>query len=144
LPPQAPPPPPVRRSGSRLRRGLFRLAVLLSAAVAVLGVVYAVLSYQNQSQPGNVVQSYFNALLRGDAPGALSYGTMPDGTQTLLSSTVLRQQNALGEMTEFAVTGVEQHGGTAEVAVRYVLRYPNATKGPLTVTDHVHMTRSGR
>jgi hypothetical protein len=138
LPPHAPVPPPITRSRSRLRRGLFRLLVVASVVVALGGVIYAVVTYQNQSQPGAVVQSYLSALARGDAPAALSYGEMPTGPQGLLTSAVLRKQNAIAPMTNIAIVAATPSGNVADVSVRYTLTFAGA---PTSETDTIRVVR---
>jgi hypothetical protein len=113
LPPHAPTPPPVLRGSSRMRRGLFRLLLLLAVLVAAGGTIYAVTTYQNQSQPGMVVQSYLEAVARGDAPAALSYGDLPSGSQSLLTSAMLQNQNAVARMSGITIVGINQTGRTA-------------------------------
>ena len=142
LPPHAPPPPPATRSSSRARRGLFRLLLVLCLVIAAGGATYAVVTYQNQSQPGIVVQDYFAAVAADDAPTALSYGAMPPGPQSLLTDAALRDQTAIAPMTGITVVAVNQHGNEALVTVRYNLTFPKP-RGVVVVNDNVKTVRRG-
>jgi len=140
LPPQAPTPPPIQPARSRVRRGLFRLVLLLSVLVLAAGAVYAVLTWQNQSQPGTVAADYLAAVARDDAPAALSYGTMPAGPQALLTTDALRRQLAIASMTGITVVAVDQSGHDAVVSVVYQL---NFASGAVRVNDKIRLVRSG-
>jgi hypothetical protein len=142
LPPHAPTPPPVLRGSSRMRRGLFRLLLLLAVLVAAGGTIYAVTTYQNQSQPGMVVQSYLEAVARGDAPAALSYGDVPSGSQSLLTSAMLQNQNAVARMSGITIVGISQTGRTATVSVRYTLHFASGA-GDVPETDKIPTVRVG-
>jgi hypothetical protein len=140
LPPHAPTPPPVLRGSSRIRRGLFRLLLLLAVLVAAGGTIYAVTTYQNQSQPGMVVQSYLEAVARGDAPAALSYGDLPSGSQSLLTSAMLQNQLDLARMSGITIVGIDQTGRTALVSVRYTLHFAS---GDIAESDKIPTVRVG-
>jgi hypothetical protein len=72
-----------------------------------------------------VVRSYFAALARGDAAGALAYGKVPPGPRPLLTSAVLREQQRIAPLRDVSVVSTEQHGTRARVDVEYTLAFPD-------------------
>lgn len=130
-PPPAPPPP-------RRHRGMFWVAVLAALAALVGGTVVAVTAYTGASTPGAVVQTYFHALGRGDAPAALALGDLPDGPRTFLTSDVLRAGLKIAKLTSVSVLSTSQQGDTAKVTIQYQLRFPTKT---VVVNDTVSLRK---
>jgi hypothetical protein len=124
-----------------VRRGLYWVGVLLAVLLAVVGVVVAALGYAETSSPAGVVRGYFAALARADAAEALAYGTVPVGPHTLLTDTVLQEQQRIAPLRHFAVVSTHRHGTKAEVAVKYALGFPGEDV-PVSVSVPVHK-RSG-
>jgi hypothetical protein len=105
------------------------------------GAVVAYLGYAAAPGPGGVVKSYFLALQRGDAAGALAYGDLPAGPRTLLTGAVLREQQRLAPISGVQVTSVQHDSSrTATVSVHYYLGYPD---GPAQVLDQVPVYKHG-
>jgi hypothetical protein len=113
---------------SRPRRGRFWSAVLLAVLAVVGGAVIAYRGYAETSGPDGVVRGYFAALARSDAPGALAFGDLPAGPRTLLTSTVLREQQRLAPLTGLQIVSVDERGSTARVGVRYRLGFASGTE----------------
>jgi hypothetical protein len=88
-------PPPSRRT----RRGRFWAVAVLAAVALAGGSVVAITGYASQDGPDAVVRSYFAALDRGDAEGALGYGDVPAGDRAYLTADVLRDQLAIAPIT---------------------------------------------
>jgi hypothetical protein len=113
-----------------------------TSAVLVLlaGLSVTAGAYQSAGLPESVVRAYFAALGRGDAAGALGYGTVPDGRHALLTPAVLAAQNSLGPIQDVAVEHVVRAGDTAEVDVAYTVALRT---GPVRVADEVDVVRAG-
>src|SRR4051794_17201928 len=105
------------------------------------GVTVAALGYTRTSGPDGAVRGYFAALSRGDAPGALAYGDLPAGPHTLLTDTVLHEQQRLAPLRHVTVVRTREHGRTATVSVRYP---PGSPARAPAVTADVGVHRSGR
>jgi hypothetical protein len=90
-----PPTPKVRKSRKRL-------VVLLAAGAAVVGVVAIVLlitrvsggGEHSRGSAGDVVKGYLDALARGDAETALSYGIDQPASSEFLTGDILKKQVA--------------------------------------------------
>lgn len=109
--------------GPRRHPRAFWSAVLLAVALIATGTVVAVTGYLRSNGPDGVVTAYFTALARGDAPGALALGPVPDAPHTLLTSTVLREQLDIAPVRDVGVGPVDRHGATATVRVEYTLGF---------------------
>jgi hypothetical protein len=119
---------------------VFWFAVLFATALALGGTAVAVGAYTADGQPATVVRAYFAALRRGDAAGALGYGTVPSGPSGLLAPAVLAAQNSIGPIQDVVVRGVRQAGDRAQVFVTYTV---DLRSGLTTVTDVVPVERHG-
>jgi hypothetical protein len=126
---------------SRGHRGLFRIAVVLAAAVFVTGAVVAVRSYEQTAGPDGAVKGYFAALERGDAPAALGFGDLPAGASLLLTSAVLHDQQRIAPITDVRIGTVRRSGNRATVAVDYALQF---AAGSRQVADSVQVVHAGR
>jgi hypothetical protein len=135
------PPPASNASTSQRHRGAYWIAVLVSAALLVGGSISAVSGYLASSSPGGVVRGYFQALARGDAAGALGYGSVPPGEHAYLTADVLRAELAVGSISDIAVGAVTLHGVQASVNISYLL---GLRAGPQQVSDVVNVVHSDR
>ena len=106
------------------------------------GSTLAFLGFAETSGPSGAVRGYFAALARSDAPAALSFGDVPAGPHDLLTSPVLRVQQRIAPLRDFAIATTHRQGKRASVSVRYVLGYE---RSPQTVntTIAVHETGDG-
>lgn len=121
-------------AGPRRHPRWFWFAVAAAALLLGGGVLIASLGYAATSGPEGVVRAYFAALARSDAPSALALGTVPDGPHTLLTSTVLREQQRLAPIRHVAIVATHRDGSSATVKVAYGLGFPG---GEQPVTDSV-------
>lgn len=123
------------------RRGLYWAAVLLSLVLLVAGGIVAYLGYTATSGPDGVVRGYFAALQRADAGSALAFGDVPAGPHTLLTDTVLREQQKIAPIKQVEVVSVQHRGADkATVTVHYDIDFPD---GPDQVTDQVPVVKRG-
>jgi hypothetical protein len=106
-----------------VRRACYWLAVLLGAGLLATGLVVAVQGYAHTAGPDGAVRGYFAALRAGDAPEALAFGDVPAGPHTLLTSTVLAEQQRIAPLSDLRIGAVHQHGATAVVHVSYTLGF---------------------
>lgn len=125
-----------------MRRGLYWVGVLCAVALLVGGVVIGVRGYTKTSGPDGVVRGYFAALARSDAADALAFGDLPDGPHTLLTATVLREQQRIAPLRNLSIVGTRRDGDTASVDVMYTLAFP-ARDVPVSVTVRLHRTGHG-
>ena len=130
-------PPVEHRRPPRHHRGLFWVAVLASLAAVASGAVITATAYVNESEPETAAVHYFEALGRGDAPGALGMGDLPPGPRTYLTGQVLAAALSIAKISDVQVLSVARHGGEAKVTLEYRL-------GPQTVSDAVSLERHGR
>lgn len=124
----------------RSRRALFGVAVVLSAALIAGGAVIAYRGYEQSDSPGAAVRGYFSALQAGDAPRALSWGTVPDGPHALLTSKVLETQQRIAPIVEFGIGKIDRSGSRAVVHAHYALNY---AEGAVPVTAAIDVDRVG-
>ena len=135
------------RSGA-YRSGWYRAAVLAAVVALGGGGGYAVAVHRSLAGPQAAVRGYFAALVRGDAPAALAYGTLPAGPHQLLTSAVLAVQRRIAAMHDVAITDTARRAGRARVHYVYRLRFPGgdrAVRGVLTVrreADGWRLTRT--
>lgn len=128
------------RDRARRLRGLYWSALLLSL-VALIGCgVVAYLAYQDTSGPSGAVTGYYSALQDSDAARALAYGDLPSGPRTLLTATVLRDQQRLAPLRDVKIVSVQRSGPDATVMVGYQLDFP---AGAQSVTDTVLVHHRG-
>jgi hypothetical protein len=120
-----------------VRRGLYWVGVLLGVLLLVGGVAVGALGFAETSGPAGIVRGYFAALARSDAPEALAYGKVPFGPHTLLTSTVLHEQQQIAPLRHFSVVATHRHGSTATVDVKYVLAFPGEDV-PVSVSVPLH------
>lgn len=123
-----------------MRRGLYWAGVLITLAVLAIGVTVAVRGYAKTSGPDGAVRGYFAALARSDAATALAYGDRPAGPHTLLTATVLREQQRIAPLRRFRIRATEQHGATGVVHVAYTLAFRGR---PISVRADVRVHRAG-
>lgn len=107
-----------------MRRMLFWVGVLVAVLTLAGGVLVAARGVTASQSPAAVVRSYFAALGHGDAPRALAYGRVPFGPHTLLTDTVLREQQRIAALRDVIVVRTQRHGNRATVDVTYTLGYP--------------------
>lgn len=107
-----------------MRRRLYWVAVVCAAALLAGGVVVGIRGYAKTAGADGVVRGYFAALARSDAADALAFGDIPAGPHTLLTATVLAEQQRIAPIRDVSVGPVRRSGDTAGVAVRYVLAFP--------------------
>ena len=120
-----------------MRRAGFRTAVAVAVAAVLGGGAYAYLSYRSTSGSGQAVESYFAALARGDAPAALAYGDVPDGTHAFLTSDVLREQQRIARLHDVSITDVATAGSEVTVRFSYQLGYADRNQ-EVTGSVQVH------
>lgn len=123
-----------------MRRRLFWVGVLLSALLVAGGVVIGALGYAKTAGPDGAVRGYFDALGRSDAAAALSYGDVPAGPHTLLTATVLREQQHLAPLRHVTIGTTHRDGSKASVQVRYTLAFPGKAQ---PVEESVGVHRAG-
>lgn len=124
-------------TGRRLTGALLAVASVLIAggiAVAARGAL------AGHDGPAAVVRAYFAALARDDAPDALGYGTLPAGSQTLVTEAALRTQQRAAPLRHLVVLSTSAKGDRAVVTVGYDLDFAS---GPVTVSDDVAVHRTG-
>jgi hypothetical protein len=119
------------------RRSLYWLVVLLAVALTAGGAVIAYLGYAATAGPDGAVRGYFAALARSDAPAALAFGDTPDGPRTLLTTTVLREQQRIAALRDLSIVATHQHRATATVDVEYTLAFSRQDV-PVKVRVPVH------
>lgn len=127
--------------GRPRRRGLFWSAVALALAAVLGGSIAAYVGYQATAGPDGAVRGYFAALAASDAPRALGFGDLPDGPHTLLTSTVLEEQQRLAPIRDVSVIATDRRGDRATVTVQYRL---NFAEGPQQAVDTVEVVKKGR
>lgn len=132
--------PPPTRWRARRHRGLFWLCVLLAAALTAGGGAYAYSSYRNSGGADGAVRGYLHALARGDAPTALSYGDVPAGPHTFLTSDVLQRQLQLAPIRDITIGADSDTGSGTRVPFGYVLGFG---RGDLHVNDAVVVNKIG-
>ena len=98
--------------------------MFLAVGLVATGITVAVLGYARTAGPEGAVRGYFAALQADDAPTALAYGTLQNGSHALLTSEVLREQHRIAPLQQVVIGGVQRRGSTATVKVRYVLAFP--------------------
>ncbi|HEX5116201.1 MAG TPA: hypothetical protein VFW65_13480 [Pseudonocardiaceae bacterium] len=125
---------------SGLYHHAFWFTLLLATALVLGGGSIAAGAYTADAEPGTVVLAYFTALQRGDAAGALGYGSLPIGSTTLLTPAILAAQNAAGPIQDVRVENVQRGGDSAQVEVAYTV---GIAAGPVTVDDTVPVVRDG-
>lgn len=130
-------PPAAQRRPPRHHRGLFWVAVLAALAALAAGALITATAYVDETEPETAAIAYFNALGRGDAPGALGLGDLPAGSRSYLTSEVLDASLSIAKISEVRVLSVVRHGRTATVTLEYQL-------GPQQVSDAVSLVRHGR
>jgi hypothetical protein len=121
-------------------RGWFWTALAAAVVLIAGGGVIAYIGYERTGGAAGVVKGYFAALRRGDAPDALGYGVLPSGPHELLTSTVLREQQRIGAISNVSVVRVTKHGDRATVSVRYDLAFATTR---LSVSDAVPVVKRG-
>ena len=122
-----------------MKKWLWRGGVLLGAGLLTAGLVLAVDGYGATGGPADVTRGYFAALARSDAPGALAYGDVPDGSHALLTGTVLRAQNRIAPLQGVRIGATRQDGAHATVAVTYTLGFagaPQTIKAQVPLHEH--------
>jgi hypothetical protein len=102
----------------------YWLGVLAGVGLLAAGVVIGISGYAATAGPDGAVRGYFAALARGDAPAALGFGDLPGGPHTLLTSTVLHDQQRIAPLRDVQLKGVRQSGDRATVSVSYALAFP--------------------
>lgn len=125
-----------------MRRRLYWAAVVCAAALLAGGVMVGVRGYAKTAGVDGIVRGYFAALARSDAADALAFGDIPAGPHTLLTATVLAEQQRIAPVRNFAVTAVRRNGDTAAVGVRYELGFPTRSVA-LRGTVGLHRGSSG-
>lgn len=126
---------------ARSHRGLYWAAVLLSLVLVVAGSVVVYLGYTATSGPDGAVKGYFAALQRGDAGSALAFGDIPPGPHTLLTDTVLAEQQRIAPIRSVQVVSVQHDGADrASVTVHYDIDFPD---GAQQITDQVPVIKDG-
>lgn len=122
-------------------RRSFWSAVVVAVALVVGGGAVAYVGFERTGGADGAVRGYFAALRRGDAPAALGFGDVPDGPHALLTSTVLREQQRIGKISDVTIAKVTRHGDLATVDVRYDLAFSTTL---LSVSDSVQVRKHGR
>ncbi|MDG4669363.1 hypothetical protein [Mycobacterium sp. 236(2023)] len=130
LPPQLPPQRPPGR-----RRLILTLA---GAAIAVILVVTGIVIVTSSSESGpatagDTVQAYLEALARGDAQAALSYGLIAPPDNTFLTDEVLKKQIEKAPITDIQIV---ESSDTGKVHVI-------ANFGDYAVDEDLYLKRDG-
>ncbi|MBN9618661.1 MAG: hypothetical protein J0H43_02875, partial [Actinobacteria bacterium] len=123
-----------------VRRRWWRLGGLVSVALLAGGTYLAVDGYTSTEGPGDAVRGYFAALADSDAPTALAYGSVPSGSDSLLTSAVLREQNRIAALRDVTIGATTRTGSHATVTVRYTLAFPGH---PQTLSAQVGVHKAG-
>jgi len=121
-------------------RVVTTVAVVVGVALVVAGAVVAYLGYQRTTGPAGAVRAYYRALIDGDAPRALAWGAVPSGPHTLLTSTVLKEQQRIAPMRSLSVGPARRDGDRARVAVHYRLGF---SSGAVPVSQTVTVVKRG-
>lgn len=116
------------------------MALLLSAGLVVVGGAYAYSGYRNGEGADGAVRGYLTALAAGNAPTALSYGALPVGSQTFLTSAVLRDQLKLAPIRNITIGTDSPTGGDTTVSFSYDLAF---ARGDQHVQDTVLVRKVG-
>ncbi|MFN2560817.1 MAG: hypothetical protein ABR571_05935 [Jatrophihabitans sp.] len=122
-----------------VRRRLYWVAVVCAAALLAGGLVVGIRGYARTAGADGVVRGYFAALARADAPDALAFGDIPAGPHTLLTATVLAEQQRIAPIRNVTVGAVRRSGDAAGVGVRYRLAFPGR---PVAVSGTVRLHRA--
>ncbi|WP_176357391.1 DUF4878 domain-containing protein [Mycobacterium persicum] len=126
--PPLPGPPPGWSPSPGLRKSRKPLWVTLAAGGAVLVVVAIVLvitlagggSSGGGGSAGDMVKGYLQALARGDAETALSYGADQPATKELLTSEILKKQIAQWPISNIRILSDDSTGAGAAVGFAQV------------------------
>ena len=102
--------------------------------------MYAYDGYRNGSGADGAVRGYLHALADGDAPAALSYGTIPSGGQSFLTSEVLAQQLKLAPIHGITIGTDVAVGDATKVSFSYDLAF---SRGSQHVSDTVLVRKVG-
>lgn len=127
---------PVPATGPRRHAAAFWSAVIAASLLLGGGVLVAALGYGATAGPDGAVRGYFAALARSDAPAALAFGDLPSGPHTLLTSTVLREQQRIAPMRQFSIKSTRRDGTRATVTIDYTLEFPGDRQ---QITDTVQV-----
>jgi hypothetical protein len=114
------------------RRRRFAVALLAALAVLLGGLVYLALGVDvGGGSPSGTAVTYLQALARGDARAALGAGAAPKD-RSLLTGTVLREQQKLAPISGIRVLGTRtgDYGAVVHVAYRV---------GGQQVDDHLNV-----
>lgn len=117
-------------------RGAWWTAVVAALLALGGGIAIAAFGYASSSGAQGAVRGYFAALARADAPAALGYGDIPDGSRALLTSAVLREQQHIARIGEVQVGALRTApaGSSGRVAVSYRLHFADTV---VRVSDSV-------
>lgn len=137
-----PQPAPARpaRWRDRRHRGLFWTSLLVAALLIAAGGAYAYAGYRDSRGADGAVRGYLHALARGDAATALSYGDLPAGSQTFLTSAVLQKQLKIAPMRDITLGPDQSTSGGTSVPFTYTLAF---ARGDLHVQDSVAVHQVG-
>lgn len=122
IPPSAgfagvPPGPKNTRSGALV--AVLIVAAVLVAATLIAGALVVLKSASSTAEPADVVETYLDALAKGDAEKALAQGKKP-ATATFVTSDILKKQQKLAKISDVSVVDTNTVGDTfADVHVTY-------------------------
>jgi hypothetical protein len=119
---------------------MFWAAVAAASLVVGGGVLVAALGYAQMAGPDGAVRGYFAALARSDAPSALAFGDLPVGPHTLLTSTVLREQQRIAPIRNLSIVSIARQGSNASVKVEYTLAFGGDSR---LISDTVRVYQRG-
>jgi hypothetical protein len=122
-----------------VRRWLYWLWIVAAVALLAGGAVVGIRGYAKTAGADGVVRGYFAALARSDAADALAFGDIPAGPHTLLTATVLREQQRIAPLRDYSVGVVRRSGDSATVEVTYTLDFDARA---ITDTDTVRLHRN--
>lgn len=111
----------------------------MGTALLIAGGVVAGIGLASSPGPATIVRDYFAALSRGDASTALSYGDLPAGPRTFLTSPVLREQGSIAPLGGVTITSTTEQGDRAKVGLYYTLAFPG---NPISTATTVDLHRS--
>lgn len=125
-----------------MRRWFYWLGAASAVVLLAGGATVAVRSYARTSGVDGVVRGYFAALARGDAADALAFGDLPSGPHTLLTATVLAEQQRIAPLRNFKIVTIRRGGSSASADVSYTLAF-RVRPVLVTGTVQLHQGNSG-
>jgi hypothetical protein len=125
-----------------VRRRFYWLGVVCAIGLVASGVVVGVRGYAKTSGVDGTVRGYFAALARSDAADALAFGDLPAGPHTLLTETVLREQQRIAPLRNLSIVRSRRDANSARVDVMFTLGFA-VRDVPVSTTVRLHRKDGG-